>query len=65
MSLVVLLLVRSQKTLSRMKRIHRSVTESSANGITNVSLVMVVFFCFLFYLVAIVSTKLCLYACQY
>ena len=53
-ALVALLLVRSQKPLSLIKKIHRSVIDSSANGLTNCSLIMIVFLCFLFSLVATV-----------
>ena len=57
MSLVFLFLVRSRKTVSRIKEMHRNVTESSANGVTNFSLITAVGAFYLLVLVAIVSSR--------
>ena len=57
MSLVFFLLVRSRKTVSRIKEMHRNVTESSANGFTNLSLITAVVAIYLLLLVAGVSSR--------
>ena len=54
-SLVVLWVVRSHRRESRIQEIQRSVTESSANGLTNLSLLMAIVTIFLLILAGIVS----------
>ena len=55
LSLLVYWIARSQKAVSRLKEIHKTVTESSANGLTNLSVFMAVAIIYFILLLAIVS----------
>ena len=52
LSIFVSWLIRSATVLSMIKKYHRSIAESSANGMTNLAMVMVLF---LIYVIAVIG----------
>ena len=57
-SLLVFWIARSKNGMSTIQRIHKSVTESSANGLTNVSLMMTVVIIYLILFVGKVNRSI-------